>query len=38
MVYSRGTKKYGAMTDEQFKQFLATITEVLNQAKPAATF
>ena len=38
MEYSRGTNKSGAMTDDKFKQLLATITTGLNPFKLEATF
>ena len=38
MSYSRGTKKSGAIMEDQFQQLLVTITEGLNPFKPAATF
>ena len=38
MTYSRGTKKYGFMRDDQFQQILATMMAVLNPVKSTATF
>ena len=38
MYSSIGTKKYGAMTDDQFKQLLETMTAGLDPFKTEVTF